>query len=186
MNSKYITMRNITKVILGVVFSITLFSCVESKKKQSVEVDTPAEVKKEQAQTADVVDQKFIDGMTGTLWHYYNQVRLALINSDAKGVQIASGNLAENLDKKPDLQEIAQNLATSENIEEQRKLFAEFSNGAESMFKETLSKGTIYKLYCPMAFNEGAYWLSSEKEIKNPYFGDKMLNCGTVDETIEK
>tara|TARA_R110002020_G_scaffold426552_3_gene635951 strand:- start:34 stop:570 length:537 start_codon:yes stop_codon:yes gene_type:complete len=178
-------MRNITNVFLGVVLSITLFSCGESKKKQSGEGDTPTEVKEEQAQTADVVDQKFNDGITGNLWHYYNQVRLALINSDEKGVKIAAGNLAENLDEKPDLEEIANNLSASENLEEQRKLFADFSNEAEAMFKETLSEGKIYKLYCPMAFNEGAYWLSSEKEIMNPYFGEKMLNCGTVDEIIE-
>ncbi|NOX46957.1 MAG: DUF3347 domain-containing protein [Chlorobi bacterium] len=40
---------------------------------------------------------------------------------------------------------------------------------------------TIYLAYCPMANNrEGAYWLSGEKEIRNPYFGDKMLKCGSV------
>jgi len=42
---------------------------------------------------------------------------------------------------------------------------------------------TIYLAYCPMANNnEGGYWLSDEKEIRNPYFGDKMLKCGSVKE----
>jgi len=41
----------------------------------------------------------------------------------------------------------------------------------------------LYRQYCPMAFqNKGAYWLSSEKKIMNPYFGDKMLHCGVVKE----
>jgi Cu(I)/Ag(I) efflux system membrane fusion protein len=32
-----------------------------------------------------------------------------------------------------------------------------------------------------MAFdNKGAYWLSETKEIRNPYFGDKMMTCGEV------
>jgi hypothetical protein len=36
-----------------------------------------------------------------------------------------------------------------------------------------------------MAFNnEGAYWLSAEKEVNNPYFGDKMLHCGSVKEEL--
>ncbi|MBA4058359.1 MAG: hypothetical protein C0490_26815, partial [Marivirga sp.] len=49
-----------------------------------------------------------------------------------------------------------------------------------------LSMGILYLEYCPMANNnEGAYWLSNEKEIKNPYFGDKMLKCGSVKETIQ-
>ena len=32
-----------------------------------------------------------------------------------------------------------------------------------------------------MAFdNEGADWIASEKQIRNPYFGDKMMKCGSV------
>jgi hypothetical protein len=46
--------------------------------------------------------------------------------------------------------------------------------------------GSVYVAYCPMANNnEGANWLSNDKEIKNPYFGDKMLRCGSVKETIQ-
>jgi hypothetical protein len=32
---------------------------------------------------------------------------------------------------------------------------------------------------------KGADWLSKEKEIKNPYYGSQMLNCGSVEETIK-
>ena len=34
--------------------------------------------------------------------------------------------------------------------------------------------------------DQGAYWLSEFKEIKNPYFGDAMLKCGEVKGIIEK
>ena len=48
-----------------------------------------------------------------------------------------------------------------------------------------ISMGELYLEYCPMANgNTGGYWLSNEKEIRNPYFGDKMLKCGSVKETI--
>lgn len=44
---------------------------------------------------------------------------------------------------------------------------------------------TLYKQYCPMALNDkGAYWLSAQSDIKNPYFGDAMLTCGEVQETL--
>jgi len=34
----------------------------------------------------------------------------------------------------------------------------------------------VYLEFCPMAFNDaGAYWVSDNKEIRNPYFGDVML-----------
>ncbi len=39
----------------------------------------------------------------------------------------------------------------------------------------------LYVAYCPMANNnKGAYWLSKTKEIRNPYLGKKMPNCGEV------
>merc|ERR1711976_593078 len=45
---------------------------------------------------------------------------------------------------------------------------------------------TVYSEFCPMADNnKGAYWLSLEKEIRNPYYGEAMLTCGEVKETIE-
>jgi Cu(I)/Ag(I) efflux system membrane fusion protein len=40
---------------------------------------------------------------------------------------------------------------------------------------------TLYVQHCPMADNnKGADWLSTEKEIRNPYFGESMLTCGEV------
>jgi hypothetical protein len=43
----------------------------------------------------------------------------------------------------------------------------------------------VYYQYCPMAFDDrGAYWLSNETAILNPYFGDKMLRCGSVEDSL--
>lgn len=44
---------------------------------------------------------------------------------------------------------------------------------------------TLYQDFCPMYNNnKGAMWLSEIKEIKNPYFGSKMLKCGKVQKQI--
>ncbi len=44
----------------------------------------------------------------------------------------------------------------------------------------------VYYQYCPMAFNnKGAYWLSNQREILNPYFGNKMLKCGEVADSVD-
>ncbi len=44
----------------------------------------------------------------------------------------------------------------------------------------------IFVQHCPMAdSNNGADWLSLDKEIRNPYFGEKMMKCGSVTETIK-
>jgi Cu(I)/Ag(I) efflux system membrane fusion protein len=43
---------------------------------------------------------------------------------------------------------------------------------------------TLFIQHCPMANNDkGASWISTQNEVRNPYFGAKMLGCGT---TIEK
>lgn len=41
-----------------------------------------------------------------------------------------------------------------------------------------------YIEHCPMFGEEGADWLSKEKEIRNPYYGEKMLNCGEMVKVI--
>jgi Cu(I)/Ag(I) efflux system membrane fusion protein len=45
---------------------------------------------------------------------------------------------------------------------------------------------TLYVQKCPMANNnKGAVWLSREKEIRNPYYGEQMMTCGSVIEVIK-
>ena len=45
---------------------------------------------------------------------------------------------------------------------------------------------TLYVQKCPMAnSNKGAIWLSMDEEIKNPYYGDAMLTCGSVIDEIK-
>ena len=44
----------------------------------------------------------------------------------------------------------------------------------------------VYIQFCPMADNnKGAYWISLEEEIRNPYYGEAMLTCGEVRDTLE-
>ena len=78
-------------------------------------------------------------------------------------------------------------IQASSDIEEQRKSFSALSDSFYKSIKAFgLGGGTAYYEYCPMAFdNEGAYWLSDAEQIRNPYFGDKMLTCGSVKEKLK-
>jgi hypothetical protein len=80
----------------------------------------------------------------------------------------------------------AAKISNATSLDEIRITFALLSTEMKTLVKAgQLSKGELYLEYCPMANNNtGAYWLSNEKEIKNPYFGDRMLRCGSVKETI--
>lgn len=70
-------------------------------------------------------------------------------------------------------------------VEQQRKQFKIVSDHLILAVEIFGIQETVYKQYCPMADSDkGAYWLSKEKQVLNPYFGDKMLKCGEVKQVI--
>jgi hypothetical protein len=75
-------------------------------------------------------------------------------------------------------------ISESKDIKTQREHFANLSNNMTTLAKAMkLTNQSIYQAYCPM---KKANWLSSDKEIKNPYYGSAMLTCGKVVETINQ
>lgn len=71
-------------------------------------------------------------------------------------------------------------ISENNNIENQRNHFIVLSENiiAFAANMETLEK-PLYIQHCPMVNNnEGADWLSLSEEIRNPYFGEVMMNCG--------
>ncbi|MBK6912478.1 MAG: DUF3347 domain-containing protein [Ignavibacteriales bacterium] len=71
-------------------------------------------------------------------------------------------------------------------IEHQREHFDILSNDLYDLVKAFGSEKVLYKDFCPMYNDkEGAMWLREIKEIKNPYYGKKMLTCGSVKEEIK-
>lgn len=84
------------------------------------------------------------------------------------------------------MQENLSAIAGEAGLETQRAAFAPLSQALyQSLRQFDVTGPDVYYQYCPMANdNQGAYWLSSSKEIRNPYFGDKMLTCGSVKETL--
>jgi len=78
-------------------------------------------------------------------------------------------------------------IAENEEVEAQRKQFGFLSTALINSLQAFGYNDTLYVQYCPMAFdNTGANWLSSEEQVLNPYFGDKMLRCGTVQAVLSE
>ena len=73
-------------------------------------------------------------------------------------------------------------------IEDQRKQFDFLSQALIRSLKVFgVTSETVYVQHCPMANdNKGADWLSKHEKVLNPYFGDKMLTCGIVQDVIDK
>lgn len=87
-----------------------------------------------------------------------------------------------NDDARANLLKDANAIAQSKDIKLQREKFATLSNNMFELAKTVkLSAEPVYQQYCPM---KKASWLSNEKAIKNPYYGNAMLTCGSVKTTL--
>ncbi len=127
----------------------------------------------------------FKDAKIGKAYQHYLHLKDALVASNQDGAKTAADELQKTLagvnNGKMVADEAAKVVAAG-SLDDQRKAFSGVSDGMALLVKDgKLSMGMIYLEYCPMA---KASWLSNEKEIKNPYFGDKMLTCGGVKEMI--
>ena len=73
----------------------------------------------------------------------------------------------------------ASSISDISDIEEQRSHFKHLSAHLSKGVKLFGVNQKVYEQFCPMADNNnGAYWLSLDEAIKNPYLGAKMLTCG--------
>ncbi|MEP7319745.1 MAG: DUF3347 domain-containing protein [Panacibacter sp.] len=126
------------------------------------------------------------------LTYYYN-IKNALVAGNANDGALAASSFvkaANSIDYKVisegninTLVHNAGKISESKDIKKQREYFANFSTNMAAVAKAVkLTDKPVYYAYCPM---KKAYWLSSEKEIKNPYYGSSMLTCGQVTETIQ-
>ncbi len=76
-------------------------------------------------------------------------------------------------------------LNTSE-ITNQRNHFKQLSAHLANAIEVFGINEKVFHQFCPMADNnKGAYWLSRDKKVLNPYFGDAMIACGEVKQLIE-
>jgi len=77
-------------------------------------------------------------------------------------------------------------LSGEANIDNRRKSFQMVSEAMYDLVRTVkYDQHTLYHQFCPMAFNnQGAYWLSNSAEIKNPYFGKAMPDCGETKDSL--
>ena len=140
--------------------------------------------------------------INGFLKDYFS-LNQALIEDNQDHAKVAASKLAETI-KKFDMSKLVgeqmdfyhiqlaklneglRGIEKSADIEETR---LELSVVSEAMYNLTKAyhpnESELYYQFCPMAKNgEGASWLSSTKEIINPYMGQRMLKCGRTIETL--
>lgn len=123
---------------------------------------------------------------------YYN-IKDALVIGDAtkasydaaefEKILNSIGSVIIHESSKEALLKDASTISKTKDLKKQREVFSSFSTNMFALAKTVkLSSEPIYQQFCPM---KKASWLSNIKAIKNPYYGNSMLTCGKVTETIQ-
>lgn len=121
-------------------------------------------------------------------YQHYEDIRNALVASNPKKAKGAAEALYKlSKDGKPGeaVSIAAFSIAETTDIERQRRAFSTLSEAMIDLVRNKVTTGKLFRAFCPMALNGGGYWLSSVQTISNPYFGEKMLGCGSIKETIQ-
>jgi len=134
----------------------------------------------------------------------YIDVKDALVNDDSAAAQKEAKQMEESLAKvdmkllkdkeahdhwmtiQKELKASSNAMASTSDIKGQRDHFKHLSAHMISGVQLFGVNQKVYNSFCPMAdSNKGANWLSLEKEIRNPYYGEAMMTCGEVKATLE-
>ncbi|WP_321344572.1 efflux RND transporter periplasmic adaptor subunit [uncultured Draconibacterium sp.] len=149
------------------------------------------------------VDPKFVTQLT-IFYEAYLKMNEAFIESDAAKVSAEAKNTLQSLnsvgmellkgethmdwmDQLNVLKPALETIGNSNDLDKQRLEYATFNQTFYKSLKMFgLDNETTYYQFCPMANNDqGAFWLSGTKEIRNPYFGEMMMSCGETRDSIK-
>ena len=139
----------------------------------------------------------------GRVYDAYLALSSAFVATDYDACQQALSPLLDNIEalsadffkeeakqqfwaeKQPLWRNVVQDIMNQKDIEAQRVHFKALSMVAIETIETLGTEGAVlYKSFCPMALNNaGAFWIANTEDINNPYFGDKMLKCGRVEQT---
>ncbi|HTN45720.1 MAG TPA: DUF3347 domain-containing protein [Flavipsychrobacter sp.] len=86
----------------------------------------------------------------------------------------------------PDMRIQAQHISENKKINDQRSYFKALSEDVHKLARVFGGGRKLFVAHCSMAMDgKGASWISEFPEIRNPYFGDQMLECGEVKEELK-
>ena len=112
-----------------------------------------------------------------SMWEILNDVNANELDSDANQIWIRNQR---------DMGKSLEIMSATNDVEKIRAQLAPLSDKLYEILQRYEVPTGGYRMYCPMAFDyKGAYWLSDSREVLNPYFGDQMLNCGSVEEVLD-
>lgn len=168
-------------ITASVAIAFMASACNQPKSKQAEQT---------KADTAQAVNASLPDKSNVTeILSSYIELKNNLVKSDGAASKKSAEALKKELLEVEGCSEAATfagNIAATDKIDEQRKAFLTLSKDVITLAKGIKTGKPSFVAFCPMTNGgKGGYWLSEVKEIKNPYYGDAMLECGEVKEELK-
>lgn len=190
-------MRFLKFVILAV--TIGMVSCNDQQQPAAtVKAEQPAAP----AAPSSNLDQRGTDNLLSLISSYY-ELKDALVATDAQKADVAASHVlsaAETMrhelgnTNEPIRATLDSVMTQSEGIvntkdetcDKKRAIFEQVGDQVFAIAQQAgLKNARVYRQFCPMAFDDkGAYWMSHEEEIRNPYLPKTMLHCGEVQDSL--
>ncbi|MBD3748856.1 MAG: DUF3347 domain-containing protein [Sphingobacteriales bacterium] len=178
-------MMNIRKQLSGfaLIATLSFFACSNNTNKTA---DAQSNNKQTELNST---SPKFENAKLNEIYTQYISLKTALVNDHAEEANTSAKMLYNAIENSQlnDVLPIAKQMVEAPDLTVKRAHLDELSNILATHFKnEKITSGVIYKQFCPMANDgKGGFWLANEAEIQNPYYGQKMSTCGSVEEEIK-
>ena len=149
------------------------------------------------------VSSKFQLQLKG-VFNNYIKLKDALVKDDSNNAVAEAKNISQSLSKvdmkllkdekahtkwmsfQKEIKASSLSISNTSDIKIQRNYFIHLSKYLIQTIEIFGIQEKVYSQFCPMAnTDKGAFWLSTEEKIRNPYFGNAMLSCGSVEQIIE-
>ena len=193
-------LKTIVAILVISLINLTIISCKDAKKENTQDSIVHSEMNHNKMDKSNnMMDENSQNSGVQKVLADYMILKDALVETDKNKAAKAGDKLNNTLSKFDisgftveqqkelkdiitDAKEHAEHIGRSE-IDHQREHFKTLSKDIMDMVAITGTKNTLYQQFCPM-YDGGSTWLSLNKEIKNPYYGSKMLKCGKVQKEI--
>lgn len=174
--------KNEIVMIAAITLSILMTACNGNKNQNQ---DSTMENKSEDGMDDMMKDGAMQSGISPMMTSYM-EIKDALVSDDSEKAGKAAENMLEASETNDTIKDNLEGIARSSELNEQRKHFSALSEEMYRMAKEgDMGDPPLYWNHCPMAMNNaGANWLSMSEKISNPYMGQRMPRCGSVQETL--
>lgn len=196
----------LTAVIVMAFLSLLAISCKDAKTQKNNATEHHSKMNHDNRDGHHKTEKKEIsldgNGTSQAVLKDYFSLKDALVADDNSKAKKLGSELAKSLGnmdissnysegQKVDLKDIIEDAIehgehiSKSDIAHQREHFKTLSKDMSDLIAITGTSIKIYEQFCPMYDNnKGGAWLSMNEEIRNPYFGAKMLKCGKVQREI--